>query len=366
MGVSLTRSHASPNTEDGLNFFDGSRDQYFAPGEAGDHALWKSKCFDYKKKEVVQFLLGQLLYFVEAYHIDGFRFDGVTSILYNDHAINRGFNGDYRDYFGFHSNVSVSVFHQQINVDALAYLAMANCMLHSLSPPCFSIAEDVSGYPLLASPFEKGGIAFDYRMNLAIADKWIKLLKESRIEDWNMNDILHTITNRRYDTNEMIQQRRDERYVSYNECHDQSLVGDKTLAFWLMDAAMYRGMSKLSPKDPVILNGIRILHIIRAITKTLGGEGYLNFIGNEFGHPEWVDFPREGNHNSYHYCRRQWHLVYWKGDGLTVETTGICFTSSSTIGIRRRITCARSTVEMGTAHSPHRHPSQWFRVHHLV
>lgn len=243
---------------------------------------------------------------------------------------------------------------------------MANCMLHSLSPPCFSIAEDVSGYPLLASPFEKGGIAFDYRMNLAIADKWIKLLKESRIEDWNMNDILHTITNRRYDTNEMIQQRRDERYVSYNECHDQSLVGDKTLAFWLMDAAMYRGMSKLSPKDPVILNGIRILHIIRAITKTLGGEGYLNFIGNEFGHPEWVDFPREGNHNSYHYCRRQWHLVYWKGDGLTVETTGICFTSSSTIGIRRRITCARSTVEMDTAHSPHRNPSQWFRVHHLV
>ena len=195
--VCLTCSHASPNTGDGLNLFDGSNDQYFARGEAGDHALWRSKCFDYGKREVVQFLLGQLLYFVETYHVDGFRFDGVTSILYNDHAINRGFNGDYRDYFGFGSNVRMGISDQQINIDALAYLAMANCLLHSLSPPCFSIAEDVSGYPLLATPFQKGGIAFDYRMNMAIADKWIKLLKESRIDDWNMNDILHTITNRR-------------------------------------------------------------------------------------------------------------------------------------------------------------------------
>ena len=159
--------------------------------------MWNSKCFNYGKKEVVQFLLGQLLYFVEVYHIDGFRFDGVTSILYNDHAINRGFNGDYRDYFGFDSNVRTRTLHQQINIDALAYLTMANNLLHSLTPPCFSIAEDVSGYPLLASPFQKGGMDFDYRMNLAIADKWIKLFKESRIEDWNMNDILHTITNRR-------------------------------------------------------------------------------------------------------------------------------------------------------------------------
>ncbi|KAK8794149.1 hypothetical protein WA171_003274 [Blastocystis sp. BT1] len=288
--IDIIQSHASPNIDDGLNCFDGSNHQYFAEGEAGEHRLWGSKCFDYKKREVVQFLLGQLLYFVEEYHIDGFRFDGVTSMMYNDHAICRGFNGDYRDYFGFHSN---------INIDALAYLTMANTLLHSISPPCFSIAEDVSGYPLLACPLKKGGLDFDYRMNMAVADKWIKLLKESCLDNWNVSDILHTITNRRY----------GEKYISYNECHDQSLVGDKTLAFWLMDAAMYTSMSKLVERNIIVSNGIRVLHLIRVLTKTLGGEGYLNFMGNEFGHPEWIDFPREGNHNSYHHCRRQWHLV---------------------------------------------------------
>lgn len=186
---------------------------------------------------------------------------------------------------------------------------MANTLLHSLSPPCFSIAEDVSGYPLLACPPKKGGIDFDYRMNMAVADKWIKLLKESRLDNWNVSDILHTITNRRYDCPRVLIHRYGERYISYNECHDQSLVGDKTLAFWLMDSAMYTSMSKLVSKNIIISNGIRVLHLIRVLTKTLGGEGYLNFMGNEFGHPEWIDFPREGNHNSYHHCRRQWHLV---------------------------------------------------------
>jgi|TARA_B110001450_G_scaffold246123_1_gene259899 1,4-alpha-glucan branching enzyme len=48
--------------------------------------------------------------------------------------------------------------------------------------------------------------------------------------------------------------------------------------------------------------------MIRLLTASLGGDAYLNFMGNEFGHPEWIDFPREGNNNSYHYCRRQWSL----------------------------------------------------------
>ncbi|CBK25035.2 uncharacterized protein [Blastocystis hominis] len=298
--VDIVQGHASPNVEDGINQFDGSDDLYFAPGEAGNHSQWGSKCFDYRKREVTQFLLGQLLYFVEVYHIDGFRFDAVTSIIYNDHAITRGFTGNYEEYFGFYSN---------INIDGLAYLAMANRLLHSLEPPAFSIAEDVSGYPLLASPMKNGGIGFDYRMNMAVADKWIKLMKESKLELWNVTDIAYTITNRRY----------GEKYVSYNECHDQSLVGDKTLAFWLMDAEMYSGMSKLQPRNHTIFNGIHVLHLIRLLTKVLGGEGYLNFMGNEFGHPgsnwqnwsriEWVDFPRKGNNFSYHYCRRQWSLV---------------------------------------------------------
>jgi 1,4-alpha-glucan branching enzyme len=90
---------------------------------------------------------------------------------------------------------------------------------------------------------------------------------------------------------------------------NNSLVGDKTLLFWLCDAEMYTNMSNLSELTPVINRGLSLHKMIRLITHGLGGEGYLNFEGNEFGHPEWLDFPREGNGNSFDYARRQFNLV---------------------------------------------------------
>jgi 1,4-alpha-glucan branching enzyme len=122
-----------------------------------------------------------------------------------------------------------------------------------------------------------------------------------------MGDICFTLTNRRW----------KEPTIAYSESHDQALVGDKTLAFWLMDQEMYTNMSDLSPRTPVIERGMALHKMIRLISHGLGGEGYLNFMGNEFGHPEWLDFPREGNdsrydrvfNTSYHYARRQYNLI---------------------------------------------------------
>lgn len=143
-------------------------------------------------------------------------------------------------------------------------------------------------------------LGFDYRLAMAIPDKWIELLKEHSDDSWNMGNIVHTLTNRRW----------MEPNVAYAESHDQALVGDKTIAFWLMDKEMYTHMSIMSEPSAIIDRGIALHKTIRLITHALGGEAYLNFIGNEFGHPEWLDFPRAGNNSSYHYARRQWNLVH--------------------------------------------------------
>ncbi|XP_058885659.1 1,4-alpha-glucan-branching enzyme-like [Acipenser ruthenus] len=286
--LDVVHSHASKNTEDGLNQFDGTDSCFFHSGSRGEHVLWGSRLFDYSNWEVLRFLLSNLRWWIEEYRFDGFRFDGVTSMLYHHHGIGTGFSGDYSEYFGLH-----------VDEESLVYLMLANQMLHSLCPDYITIAEDVSGMPGLCCPIEEGGTGFDYRLAMAVPDKWIQILKELKDEDWNMGNIVYTLTNRRY----------GEKCIVYAESHDQALVGDKTLAFWLMDAEMYTNMSKLSPLTQVIDRGIQLHKMIRLITHGLGGEGYLNFIGNEFGHPEWLDFPRKGNNESYHYARRQFQLV---------------------------------------------------------
>lgn len=208
--------------------------------------------------------------------------------LYHSHGIAEGFSGNYNEYFGLN-----------VDTESFIYLALANKFLHDLDPNIITIAEDVSGMPSLCRPFHEGGGGFDYRLGMAIPDKWIKLLKEQKDEDWNIGNMIHTLTNRRW----------KEKTVAYAESHDQALVGDKTLAFWLMDKEMYTHMSTLSDQSMIIDRGIALHKMIRLITNGLGGEAYLNFMGNEFGHPEWLDFPRYGNGESYHYCRRQWSLV---------------------------------------------------------
>jgi len=286
--LDVVHSHASKNVLDGLNQFDGTTSCYFHEGARGYHQLWDSRLFNYSSWEVLRFLLSNLRWYMDEYMFDGFRFDGVTSMLYHSRGIGQGFSGDYNEYFGLNTDN-----------EAVMYLTLANYMVHEFYPNAITVAEDVSGMPALCRPVKEGGMGFDYRLGMAIPDKWIQLLKEYKDEDWNIGNIVFTLTNRRW----------MEKTIAYAESHDQALVGDKTIAFWLMDKEMYTHMSTLSSPSGVIDRGIALHKMIRFITHTLGGEGYLNFIGNEFGHPEWLDFPRKGNNESYHYARRQWNLV---------------------------------------------------------
>lgn len=286
--LDVVHSHASKNVLDGLNQFDGTNSCFFHDGGRGTHPLWDSRLFDYTQMETLRFLLSNCYWYLQEYQFDGFRFDGVTSMLYHSHGMGHGFSGDYNEYFGFNTDT-----------ESLVYLMLANYMIHKFFPNAITIAEDVSGMPGLCRPVDEGGNGFDFRLGMAIPDMWIKLLKEQKDEDWNMGNIVHTLSNRRW----------KEKTVAYAESHDQALVGDKTLAFWLMDKEMYTNMSVLTELTPIIDRGLALHKIIRMITHGLGGEAWLNFIGNEFGHPEWLDFPRVGNNESYHHARRQWHLV---------------------------------------------------------
>lgn len=287
--MDIVHSHASSNSMDGINQFDGTDHQYFHEGARGRHSLWDSRIFNYGHWEVLRFLLSNLRWYVEEYHFDGFRFDGITSMLYTHHGIGFQFSGDYREYFGHH-----------VDIDACVYMMLANDMVHNLLPDAgVTIAEDVSGMPTLCVPVKRGGLGFDYRLAMAVPDKWIELLEKEKDENWNIGNIVHTLTNRRW----------NEKTIGYAESHDQALVGDKTMAFWLMDAAMYDQMSSHGFPSDVVDRGIALHKIIRMLCYSLAGEGYLTFMGNEFGHPEWVDFPRAGNDNSYHHARRRWDLA---------------------------------------------------------
>jgi 1,4-alpha-glucan branching enzyme len=284
--LDIVHSHAVKNTHEGLNLFDGTEYQYFHAGPRGHHVAWDSKLFDYAKYEVLRLLLSNDRYWLEEFRFDGFRFDGVTSMIYYDHGLGKAFSS-YDDYFG-----------PNIDEDALAYLMLANQLVHTLKPDAITVAEDVSGMVGMARPVDEGGIGFDYRLAMGVPDHWIKLLKEKSDEQWDFQDLYQTLLNRRW----------TEKHIGYAESHDQALVGDKTLAFWLMDKDMYWHMSR-DRRNLVIDRGLALHKMIRLITFSLAGEGYLTFMGNEFGHPEWIDFPREGNHWSYHHARRQWSLA---------------------------------------------------------
>ena len=287
--LDVVHSHASKNVEDGLNMWDSSDAGFFHSGERGSHPMWDSRLFNYTLWETLRFLLSNLRMWLEDFMFDGFRFDGVTSMLYHSRGLGHGFSGGYHEYFGLATDT-----------DAVVYLMLANYLVERLlGGQGITIAEDVSGMPALCRPIREGGTGFDYRLAMAVPDMWIKYLKEVSDEDWDVEHIVHTLTNRRW----------GEKCIGYAESHDQALVGDKTLAFWLMDADMYTGMSSQDPPSGTVSRGLALHKTIRLLVHSLAGEGYLNFIGNEFGHPEWLDFPRVGNGESYHYARRQWNLV---------------------------------------------------------
>ena len=283
--MDLVHSHCVRNELEGLSRMDGTLYQYFHEGPRGNHVAWDSRCFNYGKIEVLHFLLSNCRFWLDEFRFDGFRFDGVTSMLYYDHGLGKAFT-NYDDYFG--SNV---------DDDAFSYLALANQVIHTVRPDAMTVAEDMSGMPGLGSTVTAGGLGFDYRLAMGTPDYWIKLIKEVPDENWHVGNLYYELTNRR----------QDEKTISYAESHDQALVGDKTIIFRLIDADMYTSMSVFGTNLRVD-RGIALHKMIRLITLATAGHGYLNFIGNEFGHPEWIDFPREGNQWSYHYARRQWNL----------------------------------------------------------
>jgi len=283
--MDLVHSHAVTNEVEGLSRFDGTEYQYFHGGGRGHHEAWDSRCFDYGKPEVVHFLLSNCRFWIDEYHVDGYRFDGITSMLYHHHGLGHAFT-TYDQYFD-----------SSVDEDAVSYLTLANKVIHQVKSQAVTIAEDISGMPGLAAPLERGGIGFDFRLAMGTPDLWTRMCEEMRDDDWNMGRLWHELTNRR----------QDEKAISYAECHDQALVGDKTLIFKLIDAEMYTGMGK-QDESLVIDRGMSLHKMIRLATLATAGHGYLNFMGNEFGHPEWIDFPREGNNWDYHYARRQWRL----------------------------------------------------------
>lgn len=280
--IDLVHSHAVKNEAEGLSRFDGTLDQYFS----GDHPAWDSRIFDYGKPEVVHFLLSNCRFWLDEYNIDGFRFDGVTSMIYQHHGLEKSFT-NYTDYYK-----------DDVNKDALTYLKLANQLVHQIRPDAITIAEEMSGMPGVAGKAEIGGLGFDYRLAMGTPDLWIKTLKEKADEEWNLGEIFHSISSHRP----------EEKVISYAESHDQALVGDKTLIFRLIDKDIYWHMQK-SDNNLIVERGVALHKMIRLLTAGLHGGGYLNFMGNEFGHPEWIDFPREGNDWSYQHARRQWSLA---------------------------------------------------------
>jgi 1,4-alpha-glucan branching enzyme len=282
--LDVVHSHAVKNTVEGINRFDGTDTQFFRAGKAGDHPAWDTKCFNYGKTEVIGFLLSNLKFWMTEYHFDGFRFDGVTSMLYHDHGLGAAFT-NLRMYFSLNTDT-----------EAITYLQLANDLIREVNPNAVTIAEDMSGMPGMCVKVAEGGIGFDYRLAMGLPDMWIRLIREQKDEDWSLQRIWNELTVRLAAT------------IAYVESHDQALVGDQTVIFRLIEAHMYTDMDKICHNE-VVDRGIALHKMLRLLTMSAGGNGYLNFMGNEFGHPEWIDFPREGNGWEYKYCRRQWSLV---------------------------------------------------------
>ncbi|MCL1829333.1 MAG: alpha-amylase family glycosyl hydrolase [Oscillospiraceae bacterium] len=284
--MDIVHSHVVRNAVEGPAVFDGTDHQFCMGGAGGDHPAWGTRLFDYGKPEVLRFLLSGVNFWMTEYHLDGFRFDGVTSMLYHHHGLGVSFT-DYKQYFSLATDTR-----------AVTYLQLAAALCKELKPECILVAEDMSGMPGMCLPIEDGGVGFDYRLGMGLADHYIKMLKEQKDEQWHLGTLWYELTNRRP----------GEKVIAYCESHDQALVGDKTIMFWLADREMYLHMDKNS-ENFVIDRALSLHKMIRLITCVCAGEAYLNFMGNEFGHPEWIDFPRQGNNWSFRYARRQWSLA---------------------------------------------------------
>ncbi|MBQ7231391.1 MAG: 1,4-alpha-glucan-branching enzyme, partial [Oscillospiraceae bacterium] len=144
--LDVVHSHAVKNTAEGINMFDGTTWQFFHDGDKGEHPAWGTKCFDYGKTGVIHFLLSNLAFWMTEYHFDGFRFDGITSMLYHDHGLGTDFNSNDK-YFSYNTHP-----------EAITYLQLANELIRQVNPDAITVAEDMSGMPGMCLPIEDGGI----------------------------------------------------------------------------------------------------------------------------------------------------------------------------------------------------------------
>ena len=284
--IDLVHAHAVKNLSEGLGEFDGQDGYLFKTGQNALHPAWDSLVYDYENQATVSYLLSNARYWIEEYGIDGFRVDGVTSILYNDHGIGHtGFTDN--DYLG-----------SNLNQSGLLYLVLLCKLAHELRPDFILIAEDVSGLPGLARPALLGGVGFDYRLQMGLPDFFESVAKDVMDDGISPSRIWHALVSRRF----------DERHIGYVESHDQAIVGGQSLIFRLLGPKMYTDMHAETQSHDVHL-AVAVVNVAKSIVFFLGGEAWMSFIGNEFGHPDWVEFPTPDNDDCFEYAYRKWYLA---------------------------------------------------------
>lgn len=275
--LDITHSHSCPNTEQGLARYDTTN--YFFHKKK---TQWATLSFDYGLEATRRFLLSNCRWWMEEFKVDGFRFDAVGNMIYTDHGLGDDFSHVGRCFYGAGGT-------SRLDENGVLYLSLANTLVHELAPEAFTVAEEFSGAPGMSCAPEQGGLGFDRRFAMGIPDYWAKFIRGEG-SGTSMGMLWHEMTNRRW----------YDKTVSYTECHDQCINGDDAFIWRLIGDDMYEHMSMFS-NSWKNSRGVALHKLMRFVTLATAGQGWLNFMGNEFGHPEWIDDEA--------YAHRQWHLA---------------------------------------------------------
>ncbi|CED82984.1 1,4-alpha-glucan branching enzyme/starch branching enzyme II [Phaffia rhodozyma] len=251
--LDVVHGHSCTNDMESLNMFNGTRGMYFSEDSKGDHPIWGT-------------------------------------------AVNQSWTGNYGQYFSSDTDHA-----------GVEYFMLANHIIKTLFPFVTTIAEDTAGFPTLALSTDIGGLGFDYRLTLGPAYHLFHLLKtEPDDANWSVRDIVASLGNRRLQLGE--------KTIAFVESHDQCIEGGKTMSQWLFDDEIYTQMSVFQTPTPKVERAMALHKMLRLMVFAFAGEGYMNFMGNEFGHPEWLVFPSVQNGFHTTHCRRQWDLADFSRD----------------------------------------------------
>lgn len=282
--LDIVHSYSAADELVGLSLFDGSNDCYFHTGKRGHHKYWGTRMFKYGDVDVLHFLLSNLKWWVVEYQIDGFQFHSLSSMMYTHNGF-ATFTGEMEEYCN-----------QYVDKDALIYLILANEMLHELHPDIITIAEDATFYPGLCEPTSQGGLGFDYWVNLSVSEMWLWLLENAPYQEWNMNKIVSVLVNN---------QQSHEKMLLYTENHNQSISGGRSFA----EIILRKFKEQPFGSEDVTFRVSSLHNMVKLITFSISGSAYLNFMGNEFGHPNRVEFPMPSNNYSFNFANRRWDLL---------------------------------------------------------